>query len=47
MKRREWFKCPFCGQKILQFNASAFSRGFFIKCKRCKKELEIKKELTH
>lgn len=41
---RKWFICPNCGQKILQFDEKAQCKGFYIKCKKCKKEIEIKKE---
>jgi transcription elongation factor Elf1 len=41
---KEWYICPYCGQKILQHTKEAVSKGFFIKCKKCKKEIEIKKE---
>lgn len=40
---RKWFICPYCGGKILQYeDTKAFSKETFIKCKKCKKEVEIK-----
>lgn len=40
---RKWFICPYCGQKLLQYDSvKASSEGVFLKCKKCKKEVEIK-----
>lgn len=39
-----WYKCPVCGQKILKISKEAQSRGLYIKCKKCKNEIEIKIE---
>lgn len=42
--RREWFKCPFCGTKLAVFdNTAILAGGIFIKCKTCKREIELKK----
>ncbi len=42
--RREWFKCPFCGSKLAVYdNTADMSGGIFVKCKTCKREIEIKK----
>ena len=38
---RKWFDCE-CGQHLLIYDDTAKSRGVFIKCKRCGKEVEIK-----
>lgn len=39
-----WYKCPICGQKILKISEIAQSKGLYIKCKKCKNEIEIKIE---
>lgn len=39
---RYWFRCPDCGQKLAQKEKGAVSSGVFIKCKKCRKEIEIK-----
>lgn len=39
---RHWFECPICGQKICQFTDAALSFELFIKCKKCKNEIEIR-----
>lgn len=41
---RRWFYCPECGTKLLIYdNTARMSGGIFIKCRVCKKEVEIKK----
>lgn len=39
---REWFCCPVCGQKLAKVSPLA-KGGVFIKCKRCKNEVEVKR----
>ncbi len=39
-----WYKCPKCGQKLLKFKDDAISKGVFLKCKKCKSNIEIKIE---
>lgn len=38
---RYWYRCPHCGAKLLLYDNTAVSHGVFIKCKLCKKEIEI------
>lgn len=38
----EWYRCPNCGQKILQVNSKSIATSIFIKCKNCHKVIEIK-----
>ncbi|MBS4980056.1 MAG: hypothetical protein KHZ72_01605 [Lachnospiraceae bacterium] len=41
---RSWFQCPFCGTKLAIYdNTALLSGGIFVKCKTCKKEIELKK----
>lgn len=40
--KRDWYKCPYCGQKLLLYDNTAKSKGIYIKCKKCGKEIEIK-----
>lgn len=46
MDNTKWFQCPICGQKILKISAASKSEGLYIKCKKCKNEIEIKVEPT-
>ena len=39
--RRDWYKCPHCGKNLLIYNNTAACEGVFIRCKGCKKEVEI------
>lgn len=38
---KEWYYCPSCGQKLLKYAKEAKSKKLYIKCKNCKKEIEI------
>ena len=40
----KWYRCPVCGQKLLKVSNKAKSKGLYIKCKKCKNEIEIKVE---
>lgn len=40
--KREWIKCPKCGTKLAVSDNNAKSSGIYIKCRTCKKEIEIK-----
>lgn len=41
--KRQWYKCPLCGTKLCVYdNTANLNGGIFIKCKTCKKEIEIK-----
>ena len=40
--KREWYKCPKCGQNLIIYDNTAKCSGVFLKCKSCKKEIEIK-----
>lgn len=41
-EKRRWYLCPNCGKKILVYDIEkAKSEGLYIKCKQCKKEIEI------
>jgi transcription elongation factor Elf1 len=39
--RREWYKCPVCGTKLAIIDNNAKCSGVHIKCRTCKKEIEI------
>lgn len=41
---KQWYICPVCGYKLLKTKKGFYSRGVFIKCKKCQKEIEIKSE---
>lgn len=40
--KRQWYLCPYCGKRLLQYDQGAISKKVYIKCKNCKKEIEIK-----
>ena len=41
--KKTWYLCPNCGKKILKYDEiKAKSEKLYIKCKQCKKEIEIK-----
>lgn len=40
--RTNWYLCPNCGKKIIKYNRDAISKGVFLMCKKCGKEVEIK-----
>lgn len=39
---RKWYACPYCGQKLVIVNNVAHSAGVYVRCKRCRNEVEIK-----
>lgn len=41
--RRDWVKCPYCGCKLAIADNTARCEGIYIKCRVCKREIEIKK----
>lgn len=39
---KKWYRCPHCKQKILKYDEiEGKSKKVYIKCKSCKKEIEI------
>ena len=40
--RREWVRCPFCRTKLAVYDNAAKSKGVYVKCRTCKREIEIK-----
>lgn len=38
----KWYMCPYCKKKIIRYRKDAISKGVFLLCKNCKKEIEIK-----
>jgi len=38
----KWYKCPYCNKKLIKYIKGANSKGVFLLCKNCKKEIEIK-----
>nr|DAF80996.1 MAG TPA: zinc-ribbon domain protein [Caudoviricetes sp.] len=39
---RKWYRCPVCGCKLLIYDNTTVCTNVFIKCRTCKKEVEIK-----
>lgn len=39
--KKEWYNCPVCGQKLLKINPSKKIEGVYIKCKKCRQEVEV------
>lgn len=42
--KKEWWLCPMCGQKLLMIDSLKHIEGVYVKCKKCKQEVEIKNE---
>ena len=40
--RREWYSCPYCGQNLLVYVDTAVCSGLYVKCRKCRWEVEIK-----
>jgi len=41
--KKEWYLCPNCKKRILKYDElKGESKYLYIKCKQCKKEVEIK-----
>lgn len=40
-----WYKCPYCGQKLFMIDRKAVIKGLHIKCKKCRKIVNV--ELSH
>lgn len=40
--RREWYPCPYCGQHLLVYTDTAVCSGLYAKCRKCRREVEIK-----
>ena len=38
----KWYRCPYCGKKLLIFNDTAKCDGVFINCRECRREVKIK-----
>nr|DAE73358.1 MAG TPA: DNA-directed RNA polymerase [Caudoviricetes sp.] len=43
---RKWYRCPYCGKKLLIFNDTAKCDGVFINCRECRREVKIKIQST-
>lgn len=39
---RKWYICPYCGKNLVIHEDTAVCKGVFIRCKECRKEVEIK-----
>ena len=39
---RKWYVCPYCGKHLVVYNDIAVCKGVYIRCKECRKEVEIK-----
>lgn len=39
---RKWYRCKYCGKKLLIYNNIAESHDIYIRCKNCNREVEIK-----
>lgn len=42
MTMKEWYRCPFCNKKLLKYEKDAQSKGVFLLCKNCGKQIEIR-----
>lgn len=39
---RKWYVCPHCGKSLVIYEDTAVCKGVFIRCKECRREIEIK-----
>lgn len=39
---RLWFKCPHCNKNIAIYDNTAVCGGVYVKCSKCRREIEIK-----
>ena len=39
---KKWFLCPYCKKKLIRYDKDAKSKGIFLLCKKCGKEIEIR-----
>ncbi len=39
--RKEWYRCPECDQKLLVYVVGARCSGIYVRCKRCKKIVNV------
>lgn len=42
MNIEKWYSCPYCKKKLIKYKKDAISKGVFLLCKKCGKEVEIK-----
>ena len=40
--KKQWYKCPACGKNLVLYHNAAKCRGVFVKCKFCRREVEIR-----
>lgn len=41
-REKKWYHCPNCGKNLLIYDDGAKSAGVFIRCKGCRKTIEIR-----
>ena len=43
MRKMKWFRCPYCGNKIILYSTEeGAAKGLYKKCPLCKRNVEIK-----
>mgnify|MGYP001778110817 CR=1 FL=1 len=42
LDNKKWFLCPYCNKKLVKYEKDAISKGVFLLCKKCGKEIEIR-----
>lgn len=40
--RTKWYRCPYCGKKLLIYEDTAKCSGVYLNCRECKREINIK-----
>ena len=38
----KWYICPICKNKLVKVADNFIAKGIYIKCKRCKNQIEVK-----
>lgn len=44
---KKWYLCPQCKKKLIKYNEDAYSKGVFLLCKKCGKEIEIEIKINN
>ena len=42
----KWYTCPVCHTKLLKVADNFIAKGIYIKCKKCKRQIEVKQNIA-
>ena len=43
----KWYTCPICQNHLLKVEDDFEAEGVYIKCKKCKNDIEIRRKQSH